>query len=109
MDFSRRTGRTTWMLVRALASKEKRIAILFPTVARARYSMEQMVKLIDSISQGALKPIVNRSKMTIEIQESVFMFISADNPPEKGEVKVVIDEFKDHNVQELYDEIWEKR
>lgn len=97
--YPRKTGRTTWMLVRALASSHARIKIVSPTQAMAKYNMDLFVDLIERITKGTADFKVSRSKMTIELNGKTFFFEGCDNPSdERGcETKEV---HKDHTCYE---------
>ena len=81
--YPRRTGRTTWMLIRALASDHKRIKVLSPTNAMAKYNMDLFVDLIERITKGTAGFKVSRSKMTIELNGKTFFFEGCDNPSDE--------------------------
>ena len=83
--YPRRSGRTTWMLIKALASDCTRIKVLSPTHAMAKYNMDLLVDLIEVITKGAADFKVSRSKMTIELNGKTFFFEGCDNlSDEKG-------------------------
>ena len=103
----RRTGRTTRMMIEALASDKIKVAMLSPILPMAKYNMEFFIRLIENITEGKGKPKINYSKMTVEFYDKTFYFISADNERAMKEFRretyspePIFDEFKDHTIFE---------
>lgn len=107
-NYPRRTGRTTWMLLKALVSDKEKIVILSPTQYMAEYNMGLFCGLIENITHGAGKYTFSRSNFTVEFMGKKFHFIGTDNKramqiidAKKRMEEAVFDEYKDHTCYEI--------
>ncbi len=106
--YPRGSGRTTRMLIQALASDKEKVAIVSPTMQMAKYTMDLFIDLIERISNGRADIKAKKSGMSVEFYEKIFFFIGADSERSMDHLrrnmsqsKPVYDEFKDHTCYEI--------
>lgn len=104
MSFQRRSGRTTWALIRlighAIQTGQKNAIFVSPKEPMARYAMEMFLHLISDISKGEASTQINKSRMTVTFMGTVFEFTTLERLERKRpRPDIIID---DHTVSEYY-------
>lgn len=106
--YPRGSGRTTMMLIRALASDKDICVIISPTQPMAKYNMRFFIDLIEKITDGRGEIKASKVKMSVEFLGKTFYFLSVDNKYSMDNFERIsrgrtttADEFKDHTVYEF--------